>query len=84
MRPSIRDSDPAKPYAREAETFPLPINDAVERMAAYGTNEHLAPGTMVFAIGEVRSGSIMRVAAAVGERSVVVHATHQVVNADDA
>jgi len=31
----------------------------------------------VFAVGDVRSGSVKRVASAVGEGSVVVHAIHQ-------
>jgi hypothetical protein len=31
----------------------------------------------VFAVGEVRSGSVKRVASAVGEGSVVIHAMHQ-------
>jgi thioredoxin reductase (NADPH) len=34
----------------------------------------------VFAIGDVRSKSVKRVAAAVGEGSVVVHAVHQFLN----
>ncbi len=38
----------------------------------------------VFAVGDVRSGSVKRVASAVGEGSVVVHAVHRFLNPDPA
>ncbi len=54
------------------------IDCAGEALASpYATT---TPG--VFAIGDVRSGSIKRVAAAVGEGSVVVHAIHQFLSSD--
>ena len=43
-----------------------------------GVEEHMfetAPG--VFAIGDVRAGSVKRVASAVGEGSVVIHQVHR-------
>jgi thioredoxin reductase (NADPH) len=36
----------------------------------------------VFAIGDVRSGSVKRVAAAVGEGSVVIQQVHQYLDAE--
>jgi thioredoxin reductase (NADPH) len=44
--------------------------------------ETTVPG--VFAVGDVRSGSVKRVASAVGEGSVVVSQVHQLLNAGDA
>jgi thioredoxin reductase (NADPH) len=36
----------------------------------------------VFAVGDVRSGSVKRVASGVGEGSVVIHSVHQFLNPD--
>jgi thioredoxin reductase (NADPH) len=36
----------------------------------------------IFAVGDVRSGSVKRVAAGVGEGSVVIHSVHQFLNPD--
>lgn len=51
----------------------LPTRDgAPEVLSPYQTSQ---PG--IFAVGDVRSGSVKRVASAVGEGSVVVHAVHR-------
>ncbi len=57
--------DPADPYAREAQTFPTLSPGMVSRVAAYGQEEVLADGAIVFARGErsvdfylVRDGAI--------------------------
>src|SRR5882757_3969900 len=57
--------DPSDPYAREAQTFPRLSEDMAERIAAYGTEERLPKGTLLFHRGErgvdfffVREGSI--------------------------
>ena len=62
---------------------PTGLPDDVERdergFVLTGAGEHMfetsAPG--VFAIGDVRAGSVKRVASAVGEGSVVIHQVHR-------
>ncbi len=49
-----------------------PAEDGISATSPYET---ILPG--VFAVGDVRSGSVKRVASAVGEGSVVVQAVHQ-------
>jgi thioredoxin reductase (NADPH) len=44
--------DPADPYAREAQTFPRLSEDMVARARAYGREETLAGGTLVFERGQ--------------------------------
>lgn len=44
--------DSTDPYAREAQIFPHLSPDLAERVAAYGTEEHLKAGTLVFERGE--------------------------------
>ena len=44
--------DPADPYAREHQTFPILSDDLIARVAGYGTEEALADGTMLFERGE--------------------------------
>ncbi|MEL6746743.1 MAG: FAD-dependent oxidoreductase [Pseudomonadota bacterium] len=53
--------------------------DAVDQPSPYCTSH---PG--IFAVGDVRSGSVKRVASAVGEGSVVISKVWEHVNADDA
>lgn len=43
---------PSDPYAREAQTFPRLSRDMVARVAAYGREEHIAPGAHLFGRGE--------------------------------
>ena len=45
-------SDPTDPYRREAQTFPRLSAEMAERLAAYGREERLAAGTVLFARGE--------------------------------
>ena len=44
--------DPSDPYAREAQTFPRLAPEMMQRLAAYGTAEDLAEGTVVFERGQ--------------------------------
>src|SRR5690349_7994524 len=46
------DLDPADPYAREAQTFPRLSGDMAARVAAYGAEERLPAGTVLFRRGE--------------------------------
>jgi thioredoxin reductase (NADPH) len=46
------DLDPADPYAREAQTFPRLSEAMAHRIAAYGSEERLPKGTLVFERGE--------------------------------
>ena len=50
----------------------LPVDDPAKPRSAFETSER-----GVFAVGDVRSGSIKRVASAVGEGSVVVADVHR-------
>ena len=45
------DLDPTDPYAREAQTFPRLSEEMAARVAAYGTEERLPKGTLVFERG---------------------------------
>ncbi|WP_164020276.1 FAD-dependent oxidoreductase [Pyxidicoccus trucidator] len=44
--------DPSDPYAREAQTFPRLSPEMAERVAAYGTEERLPGGTLLFKRGD--------------------------------
>jgi thioredoxin reductase (NADPH) len=44
--------DPTDPYLREAQTFPRLSAEMTARVAAYGTEERLAAGTLVFERGQ--------------------------------
>jgi thioredoxin reductase (NADPH) len=46
------DVDPSDPYAREGQTFPRLSPDMASRVAAYGKEERLPAGTLVFERGE--------------------------------
>ena len=46
------DADPTDPYQREAQTFPRLSDEMAARVAAYGREEHLPQGTLVFSRGE--------------------------------
>jgi thioredoxin reductase (NADPH) len=46
------DLDPSDPYARKAQTFPRLSEEMAARVAAYGTEERLPKGTLVFERGE--------------------------------
>ena len=46
------DLDPSDPYARKAQTFPRLSEEMAARIVAYGTQERLPKGTLVFARGE--------------------------------
>ena len=50
----------------------LPVDDGAAGLSPFQTSQ---PG--IFAVGDVRSGSVKRVASAVGEGSVVVQAVHR-------
>ncbi|MGZ5372507.1 Crp/Fnr family transcriptional regulator, partial [Aeromicrobium sp.] len=53
-RPAQPDSDldPTDPYARKAQTFPRLSEEMAARIVAYGAQERLSKGTLVFARGE--------------------------------
>lgn len=44
--------DPSDPYAREAQTFPQLSPEMSERITAYGTEERLPGGTLIFERGQ--------------------------------
>ncbi|WPB82523.1 FAD-dependent oxidoreductase [Archangium violaceum] len=44
--------DPSDPYARDAQTFPRLSPEMAERVAAYGTEEWLPGGTLLFQRGD--------------------------------
>src|SRR4051794_23454118 len=44
--------DPDDPYAREAQTFPRLSAEMLERVAAYGVEEPVAEGAVLFARGQ--------------------------------
>jgi thioredoxin reductase (NADPH) len=44
--------DPSDPYARDAQTFPHLSPEMTERVAAYGTEERLPGGTLLFQRGD--------------------------------
>ena len=46
------DLDPTDPYARKAQTFPRLSEEMAARIVAYGAQERLPKGTLVFARGE--------------------------------
>jgi thioredoxin reductase (NADPH) len=46
------DFDPTDPYVREAQTFPRLSEEMAGRVVAYGQEERLPKGTLVFARGE--------------------------------
>jgi thioredoxin reductase (NADPH) len=46
------DLDPTDPYLREAQTFPRLSEEMAARVAAYGREERLAKGTLLFTRGE--------------------------------
>jgi thioredoxin reductase (NADPH) len=51
-RPPPADLDPADPYAREAQTFPRLREDMAARVASFGTEEHVAAGSLLFERGQ--------------------------------
>ena len=53
------DLDPTDPYARKAQTFSRLSEEMAARVVAYGTEERLPKGTLVFERGE-RSGLLLR------------------------
>ncbi|HEV7252202.1 MAG TPA: FAD-dependent oxidoreductase [Mesorhizobium sp.] len=46
------NADPTDPYARQAQTFPRLSEEMMRRIRAYGQEEALRPGTLVFRRGE--------------------------------
>ena len=44
--------DPTDPYQRQAQTFPMLTQEMAARVAAFGTEEHIAKGTPVFERGQ--------------------------------
>jgi thioredoxin reductase (NADPH) len=57
--------------------FVLTASSITDGSARLGTSPFAASASGIYAIGDVRSGSVKRVASAVGEGSVVVQAIHQ-------
>jgi thioredoxin reductase len=73
----VARADSARDAARQAMGLAVTLGGHVHLVTAFETS---APG--VFAIGDVRAGSVKRVASAVGEGSVVVpHITAHVASA---
>ncbi|MFL5355497.1 FAD-dependent oxidoreductase [Archangium sp.] len=50
--PGEPEYDPSDPYVRDAQTFPHLGPELAERVAAYGTEERLPNGTLVFRRGD--------------------------------
>jgi thioredoxin reductase (NADPH) len=78
--------DPSDPYERTAQTFPVLPDEVVARMAAYGHEERVADGTILFRRGErgndcflVLDGSIEISDAEQPERAdaIYIHERHQ-------
>ena len=94
--PASTDLEASDPDAREAQTFLLCSAAEPTRVRVQGIQEVSGNGQLVFscgivlqdattrssvfAIGDVRSGSVKRVASGVGEGSVVIQAVHHVLN----
>jgi thioredoxin reductase (NADPH) len=57
--------------------FVLTASSITDGSARLGTSPFASSASGIYAIGDVRSGSVKRVASAVGEGSVVVQAIHQ-------
>ena len=85
-RPVSAPLDPSDPYAREAQTFPRLAPAMAARVAAYGTEERLPAGTLVFERGQRRVDFFLVLEGAIeiagigddGRRSVVtVHGAYQ-------
>ena len=49
---STASIDPTDPYQRRAQTFPALTDDMIERIAAFGTRERLAAGSMLYSRGD--------------------------------
>jgi thioredoxin reductase (NADPH) len=78
--------DPTDPYHRQGQTFPVLGADVVQRIAAYGVEEQLAPGAMLFSRGERSVDFFVVLEGAVeiydlkgigGTNVFTVHRTHQ-------
>lgn len=52
MTPARDDVEADDPYARDRQTFPRLTEEMAERIAAYGTEERIAPGQLVFERGQ--------------------------------
>jgi thioredoxin reductase (NADPH) len=50
--PSEPEPDPSDPYVRDAQTFPHLSPEMAERVAAYGAEERLPKGTLLFQRGD--------------------------------
>jgi thioredoxin reductase (NADPH) len=61
----------------DGKGFVLTASSITDGSARLGTSPFASSIEGIYAIGDVRSGSVKRVASAVGEGSVVVHAIHQ-------
>jgi thioredoxin reductase (NADPH) len=48
----MSDLDPTDPYARETQTYPHLTEEMAQRVAAYGTQQDLPQGTLVFERGQ--------------------------------
>ena len=78
--------DPSDPYARERQTFPKLPEEAIERVRAYGREEALEDGAIVFARGDRSVDFLLVIEGAVeiidrdatgGERVNTVHGPSQ-------
>jgi thioredoxin reductase (NADPH) len=65
----------------DAAGFVLTSMSITDGSARLGTSPFATSVEGIFAVGDVRSGSVKRVASAVGEGSVVVQAIHQYLSA---
>jgi thioredoxin reductase (NADPH) len=57
--PADPELDPTDPFARMAQTFPRLGPELAERVAAFGVEERLPAGTLVFERGHRRSDFLL-------------------------
>lgn len=63
--------------ARVDQIFPTLTPAQIARIAAHGRVRQVQRGEVLLEVGDVRGGSVKRVASAVGERSIAVASVHQ-------
>lgn len=63
--------------ARVHQIFPTLTPAQIARMAIYGRVRQVQRGEVLLEVGDVRGGSVRRVASAVGEGSIAIALVHQ-------
>jgi len=76
--------DPADPYARGAQTYPRLTEDMARRVGAYGHEETLAPGTLVFERGQRGVDMFLVLDGAIEIFDADAHGTERIITAHEA